>query len=404
MIDAWRPNRDAEGWRTNTLPSAPTPSSPPELVTPVPRLVDDLRALSSLFSSPEPPLRFIHSNAILETVYGFSDASGAGFGSTFTHGQDVHYCHGIWIDDEAMETSNYRELANLVNTLETGHNSGHFKHAEVWIFTDNTTAEGVFWRGHSPSRKLNELALRLRVLEMHGDIRINMIHVPGSRMIAQGTNGLSRGDLTEGVMAGDNMTRHFPLRFLALERQPSVLQWLQSWIPGGTLTQLSIADWFDKGHGILGWATNASGWATPIECSSQWLLWSPLPALAEVLLDELDESRHKHKHLNHIIILPRLMTFAWRKRLKKLCDLVFELPPGARSCWPSTEHEPLIVGLTLHFSSSSPWQVKRATDVLALEWTVRAVWSAPDGDERTLLHEFCISPERLDSMPPGVVR
>ena len=163
-IDAWRPNRDAEGWRTNTLPSAPTPSSPPELVTPVPRHVDDLRALSSLFSAPEPPLWFIRSNAILETVYGFSDASGAGFGSTFTHGQDVHYCHGIWIDDEAMETSNYRELANLVNTLETGHNSEQFKHAEVWFFTDNTTAEGVFWRGHSPSRKLNELALRLRIL------------------------------------------------------------------------------------------------------------------------------------------------------------------------------------------------------------------------------------------------
>jgi hypothetical protein len=46
------------------------------------------------------------------------------------------------------------------------------------------------------------------------------------------------------------------------------------------------------------------------------------------------------------------------KKLKKICDLVFELPPGARRVWPASEHEPLIIRLTLHFSSCSPGRIK----------------------------------------------
>jgi len=34
---------------------------------------------------------------------------------------------------------------------------------------------------------------------------IHVIHVSGKRMIAQGTDGVSRGFLMEGVMAGDDM-------------------------------------------------------------------------------------------------------------------------------------------------------------------------------------------------------
>jgi hypothetical protein len=52
------------------------------------------------------------------------------------------------------------------------------------------------------------------------------------------------------------------------------------------------------------------------------------------------------------------MTFSWQKRLNKISDLVFEIPPGTREFWHHTEHEPLLIGLTLHFSARSPWQIK----------------------------------------------
>ena len=200
------------------------------------------------------------------------------------------------------------------------------------------------------------------------------------------------------------MLSHVPLRFTALDRQPLLVRWVQSWVPSPTLTTLSVQDWFSKGHGIGGWARSATGFHHPSELPTQWFLWSPAPALTDAMLDELEEARHKRKQHNHIILVPRLMTFAWRKRLRKICDLVFELPPGARPDWPASEHEPLVVGLTLHFSASSPWQVKRATDVLALERTLREVWRDPDRNERSVLHEFCLSPQRLDGVSTSLVR
>jgi hypothetical protein len=289
---------------------------------------------------------------------------------------------------DSQNLSNYRELSNLVESLEMGLQTSQLKHSEVWIFTDNSTLEAVFWKGHSASCKLNDLAFRLRHLEMHGDIRIHMIHVPGTRMIAQGTDGLSRGDLTEGVMAGASMLTYIPLRLSALDRQPKLIEWLHSWVPCSSITPLTVTNWYTTGHGISGWAPTSGSIRHPIELPPQWFLWSPAPALADAMMDELDLSRHKRKQHSHIIILPRLMTYAWQKRLRKICDFVFELPQGARAVWPSTEHEPLIVGLTLRFSSSSPWQVKRATDVLALERTMREVWRYPDRDEGLFCTNF----------------
>jgi hypothetical protein len=63
------------------------------------------------------------------------------------------------------------------------------------LFTDNSVAEGAFFRGTSSNPKLFSLILRLRALEMHHSLRIHVVHISGKRMIMQGTVGLSRGDL-----------------------------------------------------------------------------------------------------------------------------------------------------------------------------------------------------------------
>jgi hypothetical protein len=176
------------------------------------------------------------------------------------------------------------------------------------------------------------------------------------------------------------------------------MEWLKSWIPSPKIISLDEEDWFELGHGLTGGKRNTSGVWMPEELKSGWLIWAPPPAIAEVAVEELEESRHKCKHLNHVFVAPRLMTFAWRKKLKKICDLVFELPPGARLCWPVSEHEPLIIGLTLRFSSCSPWQVKRAGGILELEGILRELWKTKDYNERSVLREFCESPRRLEGM------
>jgi hypothetical protein len=55
-------------------------------------------------------------------------------------------------------------------------------------------------KGHSDSKMLFDLIVWLRQVEMTGALRLHVTHIAGTRMIQQGTDGLSRSDVTEGVM------------------------------------------------------------------------------------------------------------------------------------------------------------------------------------------------------------
>ena len=67
-------------------------------------------------------------------------------------------------------------------------------------------------------------------------------------MIAQGTDGLLRGDLTAGVMAGAEMLSFVPLGQSVHVRSPllppEVLRWL-AFEDGTSWTHLQEEDWFD---------------------------------------------------------------------------------------------------------------------------------------------------------------
>lgn len=158
------------------------------------------------------------------------------------------------------------------------------------------------------------------------------------------------------------------------------------------------------GQGVRGGIRNEDGIWLPVETDLRWFLWVPPPALADVALEELTKSRHKRSRLNHIIIVPRLMTHLWRKRMYKVCDLVFEIPPGARSFWPVAEHEPLIIGLTLRFISCRPWQLKNHDRVVKLGRELHQVWKEEKGNERIILRQLCNLPPVLEGMPSSVVQ
>ena len=304
-IDSWRPDRDEEGWQ---LPKSRPRSSPyppaPAHINPVPRFRDDVVGLQLLFTPLEPPVHFVCSNQIHTAMYGYADASGGGFGSTIGNAKSLTYTHGIWAGDSEGSSSNYRELSNLIDTLERGVQTGQLHHTEVWLITDNSMSEEIFWKGHSSSPLLNSLALRLWRLEMSGLMRIHMVHIPGTRMIEQGTDRLSRGDLTEGVMKGQSILEFVPLNLSATDRQPVVEDWLRSWLASKPVQLLQPSEWFTAGHGIGSWALDIFGTKTPVEAQTVWLIWAPPPALADVALEELEESRHKRKHINHVWVMP----------------------------------------------------------------------------------------------------
>ena len=86
-------------------------------------------------------------------------------------------------------SSNFKELHNLVETLEQEYESGNFQNREVFICTDNSVAERAFYKGNSCSPLLFDLVLRLRKLQLRANFKLHVVHVAGTRMIEQGTDG-----------------------------------------------------------------------------------------------------------------------------------------------------------------------------------------------------------------------
>ena len=120
------------------------------------------------------------------------------------------------------QMSSYRELLNLVEMLKEAVTAGVLERAEFFLFTDNTTAEYAYYKGNSSSETLFNLVLRLRKLQMNGNMILYLIHIAGTRMIDCGIDGLSRGVTNDGVMAGNHLLDFVPLNKKFLHRSKSL--------------------------------------------------------------------------------------------------------------------------------------------------------------------------------------
>jgi hypothetical protein len=157
--EMWRGNRDAEGWKLparqcdDPIPTTSSdsfremdedeaaaghalrksfgpvhPHAPSDGKTQAaPRLLEDLKALLLLTNSRSPPLRVVRPKRMVQVFYGFGDASGKGRGSTLQGFKTIQHPSGavgpsddilnkvgVWSTTIEEESSNYRELANLV--------------------------------------------------------------------------------------------------------------------------------------------------------------------------------------------------------------------------------------------------------------------------------------------------
>jgi hypothetical protein len=96
--------------------------------------------------------------------------------------------------------TNSCKLCNLVDTVEEEAEEGYLRGGELWLFTDNTTVKSCLYQGGSSSKLLHELILHLRKAELKYGFSLHAVHVAGTRMIAQGTDGLSGGLMLEGII------------------------------------------------------------------------------------------------------------------------------------------------------------------------------------------------------------
>jgi len=423
-LNSWRPDRDAEGWKIlgqedrelmewaeerGIQGHLPAPQSwgptAPDSLRPVKRLLFDMRALTRLTDSPVPPVLYARTKMIMLALYGRGDASGSGFGGIVPTRNGVMFRHGIWTYDVSRASSNFREFRNLVDGLEKAAEDGGLKEVELFLGTDNQVAENAYYKGSSGNKELDEQVLRLKRIEAREGMRLHFFHIAGTRMIELGIDGLSRGSLMEGAMAGTGMLVKMPLNLSAFERVrgSKLLNWFRNWMcASNQLIPLKPEQWFFEGHGLALSGVDSSGVWMPRESQTKEFLWAPPPAVADAALDELQKARHKRLNLLHVFVCPRLLAPMWRRGLHREADLVFEIPAG-NVLWPASSHEPLIVGVCLPFTRHRPWQLWQTPKLLGIEWKLRQMFKTCEGDPGNLLRELRQLPRKLDSMPEGVV-
>ena len=296
------------------------------------------------------------------------------------------------------ESSNLRELTNLVDTLKEMADQDELKGKEIFLFTDNSTSEAAYYSGSSSSEKLFDLVLRVKLLEMNSLTKIHLIHVSGERMKEQGSDGLSRGNLNVGVMAGRKMTEFVPIHLSAFERSTTLMAWITSFA-GNKIEFLKPMDWYTRGHDLDegNWEVNIDGMKLPT-LKTGTFIWSPPPCAGAAAVEELRKARHKRQKSQHLFVIPRLMQPIWRKQLHKAADLVLILKPG-HPAWPREMLEPLTLAFLFPFISQKPWQLRGSIQLLALGRQLCRVWEGDEGNEGHLLRQLWNYQRKLKDLP-----
>jgi hypothetical protein len=158
------------------------------------------------------------------------------------------------------------------------------------LYTDNQTAEGAYSKGTAGSRSLFESIVMLYKLQMEFDFILHVIWIAGTRMIQQGTDGLSRGEENSLATCELSLGGMVPLHLDAIERSPALKDWIRGWwSTGRELLMTEPRDWFTTTH-------------TPGDFG-----WFPAPAAADAAIDQFCEALHKRPHCYHVFAVPLLM-------------------------------------------------------------------------------------------------
>ena len=376
------------------------PKYRPKFIVPVPRFHKCLIALKKFFDKDFPPIITDRTSSVQLVIYGFVDASKSGFGSSMDYNGSIKYRIGTWGPDQDTESSNFREFCNLVETLEHEANMNRLNNSTIILATDNSTVESCIYKGNSTNHKLFDLIIRFKDLELKTGSKFLITHVSGKRMMHQGTDGISRGHLREGVSLGASMLSFCPWGLCALQRSPTLLPWLKE-VFGKELEVLSPTDWYRRGHDHLGGKLDERGFYR-LNIKSGIYLWHPPPAAADAAIEELRKARLKRRKSTHIVVIPRLVTTLWLKQLYKSADFLINIT-NTHPFWPEPMLEPLVLAISFPYSRHNPWQLKSTPKLLQSQREVQRLLQADPLAGRDILQKIFSSTLKLPTLSQSLV-
>lgn len=188
------------------------------------------------------PARSQRSATLVPT---FGDGSGTGTGGTINlPGLGLTMWMGQWTPFVFPKSSNWKELKTLLLTLQelAANHSQSVQGTTLFYFTDNSASYFICAGGSSRSPGLQRLVEQIKLLEISLQVQLQVVHVPGTAMIAQGTDGLSRGVwlstlhplLDQGVLT-ESIFRPVPYQGNWVAQFASELNWAPD--------EMQISDW-----------------------------------------------------------------------------------------------------------------------------------------------------------------
>lgn len=135
---------------------------------------------------------------------------------------------GVWsVSVQGGNTSNWKELRTLLETLRRDCTTGIFRGVLLLCFTDSEVTRALILQGSSREPALQALLQEIKELEIALECRVLPIHVPGRRMICQGTDDLSRGIWITPVRAQLSPEEETVGVFNTMAATPAAIAWLQ---------------------------------------------------------------------------------------------------------------------------------------------------------------------------------
>ena len=159
-------------------------------------------------------------------------------------------------------------------------------------------------KGNTPVEPLFILISLIKGAMMKFCFQLFIIHVAGSRMTQQGTDGTSRGELP--LHSIDRPLRaSVPLNLTCFERSTALMGWLESWV-GSKRMFLKLSNCFVEAHDLRFSSSNKIDNPRALTFESTTCIWSTLPSLGDAALEQLRYARIKRQTSTHVFVIPKL--------------------------------------------------------------------------------------------------
>ena len=276
--------------------------------------------------------RTARTNRSATLVPTFGDGSGSGMGGTLGFAdQGLEMWMGQWSPVVYHFSSNWKELKTLHLTLLhiSQHHRDKVAGTTLFYFTDNSVTYWIAASGSSKSPGLHSLVEQIKLLELDLGCCLQVIHVPGTVMIQQGTDGLSRG------VWFTPYHRRLPQRaltaavFAPLQHDPQLVQ--------DYLAQLACTD--DTYH--------LQEWNSPWEGAAllhQLTVWYPPPEIArQAIIFMLETWVEAPLTTSALFFVPRTVPSFWHGLSRHLEEVDCFIPSAKPLASPPLLPIPIIV-------------------------------------------------------------